>query len=276
MTMKCTDPYKLGLQVQSVTAAELRRAVAAHGGRYDFPVHDDDGDDVFENPVIVANLDGGPANIIVTGVRLDEAGLHIIGNDQEDTFTDEKVEYSADDFLPGQLGYITQLIPSTKDVSSVTLQTGGSLDIDPDILCFLAMYAWPSFSKAGAPEYLFQSTAVRRAEKLTVRWKETDWNEKDFTREMKEQAGMFIREELNPKLLRLAKDSFEDKETVRILESVLNGKGTDLFALAAENGVTELDVVNIFADLIVKGFLQKTGDESYKPVYAMLRDTWAD
>ena len=274
--MKCTDPYKLGLQLQAITAAELRRAIAAHGGRYDFPVHNDGEDDVSENPVIVANLAGGPATIVVTGIRLDEAGLHIIGNDQDDTFTDEKVEYTADDFFPGQLGYITELIPATEDVSSVTLQTGGNLDIDPDILCFLTMYAWPSFRKAGTPEYFFQRTAIKRSEELTIRWKETYWNEKDFTKEMKEQADILIREELNPKFLRLAKNTFDDRETVRILESVLNGKGTDLFALAAENGVIELDVVNILADLIVGGFLQKTEDDDYKPVYAMLRDTWAD
>lgn len=110
--MKTTNTYPLWKAIDNLERNELRAAVKAHGGKYEFA-----GD---RRPVVCASFKHAdhPEDYCVTSVYIDKDtdALVIMG---------EPLEYSCgEDVLYcieyGHIGYITGAIPATEDVSDVS------------------------------------------------------------------------------------------------------------------------------------------------------------
>lgn len=271
--MKCTDTYQLGLAVQALTAAELTRAVKAHGGRYDFP-NPYEADSFV--PILVANLDEGPAEVIVKSVVLDEAGLHVIGNETKDTFASDPVDYPADVFLPGQLGNITALIPATPDTDDVTLSAKGDLSVDPEILFNLATETCVPFIQSGMPYSRYYELILKKAAELTSAHAQTDWNETDFWLEMEKEADLVIRKQLHAPLLRMVtEETGSGSDAVAAYKAILERPRKEM-ELPATTGLTDERVSTALAVLEEKHFIRRGWgkNRTSSALYSRLDKSW--
>lgn len=110
--MKTTNTYPLWKAIDNIERNELRAAVKAHGGRYDFPSD--------KRPVVCASFKHAehPEDYSVTSVYIDKdtEALVIMGEPLEWTYSEDVLYY----IEYGHISYITGMIPATEEVSDVS------------------------------------------------------------------------------------------------------------------------------------------------------------
>lgn len=112
--MKHTNCQAIINEVKALEYEELKRAVEAHGGSYDWTIHDGC------SPVIAINPECSeqePVDIDVTKVVLRNGSLEISGVDNTNG---EPIDFDIDDIFAGHLSIITDYIPETNVVSDVS------------------------------------------------------------------------------------------------------------------------------------------------------------
>ncbi len=113
--MKHTNCQAIISEVKALEYEELKRAVEAHGGSYDWTIHDGC------SPVIAINPECSepePVDIDVTKVVLRNGSLEISGVDNTNG---EPIDFNIDDIFAGHLSIITDYIPETYTISDVSL-----------------------------------------------------------------------------------------------------------------------------------------------------------
>lgn len=113
--MKHTNCQAIISEVKALEYEELKRAVEAHGGSYDWIIHDGC------SPVIAINPECSepePVDIDVTKVVLRNGSLEISGVGNTNG---EPIDFNIDDIFAGHLSIITDYIPETDTISDVSL-----------------------------------------------------------------------------------------------------------------------------------------------------------
>jgi len=113
--MKHTNYQAKISEVKALEYEELKRAVEAHGGSYDWTINEGC------SPVIAINpecSEPGPVDIDVTKVVLRNGSLEIFG---VDNINREPIDFDIDDIFAGHLSIITDYIPETDTISDVSL-----------------------------------------------------------------------------------------------------------------------------------------------------------
>lgn len=116
--MKHTDYYSILQSLKKNEIKELVEAVKAHNGKVSFDTGEEDWLD-WDAPIIILNIDPGPADAVITEVSIKNEHLVIKGFDKEDTETNI-VKIETEDILPGQISFIIDKIPETDTVKAVT------------------------------------------------------------------------------------------------------------------------------------------------------------
>lgn len=117
--MKCTDAWLFERALKLHMVDELRKAIEAHGGSYSW-YSEEDGDFIEDCPIVMCNRDsGGPTDVNVRKVWLDESGYMYI--EAEETEWGDDVDVSFDDIVAFHIAYIIERIPATDKVGDVTL-----------------------------------------------------------------------------------------------------------------------------------------------------------
>ncbi|MDR1459492.1 MAG: hypothetical protein LBI60_04695 [Bacteroidales bacterium] len=127
--MKHTSLYDKIEEIRRQEIAELIAAVNAHGGRYEWPVDDDENDDGEEDddenkdrPIIAINPDNccpNPQDVEVISVSVNSGKLELEGVDKNDRYD---VSFTPEEVFIGHLSFITDYIPETDTVSDVSLK----------------------------------------------------------------------------------------------------------------------------------------------------------
>lgn len=123
--MKHTELYNEYKKLDELERQELKAAVKAHGGEYIFVHVDENGnydDDelLYDAPIVSAATSSMPeyADFYISSVSVDKNGhLSIYGLLKEYAWDEVELE----DIAHAQLGFITDLIPSTPDVFDVSI-----------------------------------------------------------------------------------------------------------------------------------------------------------
>lgn len=113
--MKHSD-YQVKIdEIKTLECCELKRAVSAHGGSYEWSE---------ENsgcpPIIAINPNNSapePQDVEITKVAVIDNCLEISGIDKR---TGEPIEFDIDDIFPGHLSFIIDYIPETDEVYDVS------------------------------------------------------------------------------------------------------------------------------------------------------------
>jgi hypothetical protein len=120
--MKHTDFYTLRERIKTLEIEELRQAVIAHGGTYEW-------DENTDRPIVAMNPDNcapGPMDVEITKVC-------IIGNELVIEAVDKSMgsleDCTLDDIFDGQISYIIDLIPEINGIDDVTIQKEISKDL---------------------------------------------------------------------------------------------------------------------------------------------------
>lgn len=114
--MKCTNIQTKVEEVKALEFTELRRAIEAHGGSYEWDEENSGG-----RPVIAINPDNSepsPQDIEVTKVAIVDGNIEISGVDKK---YGESVDFQLDDIFAGHISFITEYIPATDEVSDVSI-----------------------------------------------------------------------------------------------------------------------------------------------------------
>lgn len=113
--MKHSDYQAKIDEIKTLECCELKRAVSAHGGFYEWSE---------ENggcpPIIAINSDNSepePQDVEITKVAVIDNCLEISGIDKG---TGEPIEFDIDDIFPGHLSFIIDYIPETDEVSDAS------------------------------------------------------------------------------------------------------------------------------------------------------------
>ena len=119
--MKCTDFYKREEELKRIAIHELRNAVNAHGGKFQW-VEDEDGNitDGSERPCVCVLFDSGPEDVTISEVSYDdENGWRFIG---ETTKWSEDVSFTDpfDICSAFHIQTVTEMIPETESVCDAT------------------------------------------------------------------------------------------------------------------------------------------------------------
>lgn len=126
--MKTLDTYRLLEELQKIEIRQLKEAVKQYGGKVTFEDSDDDEvtADVMGRPCVIVNADNvGPQDTYINSVELDKYDfLHIRGQFKEDF---EEYDIKVADIVPGQIGFITELIPLIKNPHRIWMRLGISL-----------------------------------------------------------------------------------------------------------------------------------------------------
>lgn len=122
--MKHTDLYNEYKKLDALERDELVAAIKAHGGEYVFIHVDEDGDfDIEERddsaPIISASASwmSEYVDFYISRVEVDSNGVLSIYGWPKESISDVM---EITDVAHGHLGYITDMIPETKDVTDVT------------------------------------------------------------------------------------------------------------------------------------------------------------
>lgn len=111
--MEHTDFYALTRRIKQIEYNELRDAIVAHGGSYEWNMEAGD------YPIIAVNVDSicpNPMDINVTKVYVKNDNVFIEGEGKE---YGEHVDFSCEDVFTGHLSYILDLLPETDKIKSV-------------------------------------------------------------------------------------------------------------------------------------------------------------
>ena len=121
--MKCTVFYELSQKLYKIAAAELKKAIKAHGGEYTFLENAKDfccpNDSEQEVPVITFQLEQRPTDIVVMKVTLSDNRIIVTGFDNEDPSA-EPGEYELSDAEETHIFYITEAIRETEEIKDVS------------------------------------------------------------------------------------------------------------------------------------------------------------
>jgi hypothetical protein len=120
-TMEHTDFDRKIEQIKQQETAELIAAVNAHGGKFQWPMEDDD--DNMERPIIAINPDSkypNPTDVEVISVCVNSGRLELIGLEKNDGY---EIPFTPEEVFPGHLSFIIDYIPETEDIKDVTKQT---------------------------------------------------------------------------------------------------------------------------------------------------------
>ena len=115
--MKCSNFYNIVKQVKQHEQKELKAALEAWGGSFDFEAHQET-----DRPIIAVNMDNcepEPQDVYVNSVAIDEDGfltLQCTGK-----LDGENYEVEPDDVFAGHLDYVIGYIPETETVKDVTM-----------------------------------------------------------------------------------------------------------------------------------------------------------
>ena len=114
--MKHTDYYNTFESIRQHIVEEIKTAVIAHGGSFDWIQNEVDA------PIVAANPDTSepePLDIIINNVSLDEDGDLVI--DAVDKEYGEDIDIDVDDIFVEHLGYIIDYMSDTESVSDVSI-----------------------------------------------------------------------------------------------------------------------------------------------------------
>jgi hypothetical protein len=114
--MKHTDFYAMIKAVKHLEIKELKQAVRAHGGSYEWGEDD-------EKPIVAINPDNSapePMDVEITKVYFRDDNLQVEGASK---YSGEDEEFTLDDIFAGHISYIIEMIPETDLVKDVTIGT---------------------------------------------------------------------------------------------------------------------------------------------------------
>lgn len=119
--MKCTNFFTTENELKMKALDELAMAVKAHGGAFSFT--NEDGEIMDDAPIIVVQLDSGPADITITSVINDGLGRvnSFVGEDNwGNVFRIHDFLYEIPSAV--QIQMVTEAIPDTDCVDDVTIK----------------------------------------------------------------------------------------------------------------------------------------------------------
>lgn len=114
--MKCTNIQTKVNEVKALEFTELRRAIEAHGGFYEWNKKNSG-----SRPLIAINPDNSkpsPQDIEVTKVAIVDGNIEISGVDNK---YGEPIDFQLDDIFAGHISFITEYIPATDKVLDVSI-----------------------------------------------------------------------------------------------------------------------------------------------------------
>jgi hypothetical protein len=117
--MKHTNFYEKIEQIKQQEIVELIAALNAHGGKFQWPIEDDD----TERPIIAINPDSSypePTDVEVISVCVNSGRLELTGIEKNDGY---EISFTPEEVFAGHLSSIIDYIPETEDVKDVTEQT---------------------------------------------------------------------------------------------------------------------------------------------------------
>lgn len=195
--MKCTKFFELIKNIKNLEAKELKKALLAHGGHYEFPRRDNNGWPI--TPVICINHNKlGLLEIFVYSAHYDSKSNHISIFGQ-DSGSLEEMTVNLDDVLAGELENLINLIPETDALDSVKTTTIGDIAVDPEIVFALTTDVYPALVKSGF-DYLASFLEIRKkAEELTTKYSDYNWDQNDFVQVMEDESEQMIKELIHPK-----------------------------------------------------------------------------
>jgi hypothetical protein len=118
-TMKHTNFYKKIEEIKRQEIAELIKALNAHGGKFQWPIEDDD----TERPIIAINPDSScpdPTDVEVISVCVNSGRLELVGIEKNNGY---EIPFTPEEVFAGHLSYIIDYIPETEYIKDVTEQT---------------------------------------------------------------------------------------------------------------------------------------------------------
>lgn len=114
--MEHSNFYAMCDKIRKQEARELHSALNAHGGEFTWIDDDNDEEQLYNPPIIMANLNSGPTDIVIHKAWLDDDCIELLGFDNE---LDEQIEFELEDIAPGHLAYLIGHMPITDKVKSV-------------------------------------------------------------------------------------------------------------------------------------------------------------
>jgi len=126
--MRKIDTYELAKEVQKIEIRDLIDAVKSYGGRVTFAEHNDEDvtADVMERPCVIVNADNvGPQDTYINSVELNKDNRLLIRGEYKEDFGEYDIKVT--DIVPGQIGFITELIPNIKNPHRIWMRLGISL-----------------------------------------------------------------------------------------------------------------------------------------------------
>lgn len=126
--MKELDTYRLSKELQKIEISQLAEAVKQFGGKVTFQHSDDDEvtADVMERPCVIVNADNvGPQDTYINSVELNKDNRILIRGEYKEDFVEYDINVA--DIVPGQIGFITELIPLIKNPHRIWMRLGISL-----------------------------------------------------------------------------------------------------------------------------------------------------
>lgn len=117
--MQCTDAWRYNHTLLNHMLIELKLAIQAHGGEYSWYSEEDEEYEE-DTPVVLCNREyGGPVDIKVRRVYIDERGY--LGIDAVTNEYEDEVQIEIYEIVPHHIQFIIESIPATNELSDVSM-----------------------------------------------------------------------------------------------------------------------------------------------------------